>query len=127
MKIAQKVYIKNAQDEILALFRGKNAPTRPSTWDLPGGIFDDGETPEESILREIKEETDLKVKNLRTEMAVNFMGEENVEWFVVIYSAEIDGDETPTLSYEHDEYKWVSQQQFKRMAPKEPYSKIKIL
>lgn len=44
--------VKNEEDEILLIFRkGK--------WDLPKGKADDGETPEQTAIREVKEETGL--------------------------------------------------------------------
>ncbi len=37
-------------------------------WDLPGGKLEYGETPEEAVIREVKEEVDLEVK------PINLMG-----------------------------------------------------
>lgn len=47
--------IFNEQNEILCALR---SPTMllPNYWEFPGGKIDEGEAPEEALLREIKEE-----------------------------------------------------------------------
>jgi ADP-ribose pyrophosphatase YjhB (NUDIX family) len=52
-------FILNAKGELLVVRRAKE-PAK-DTLDLPGGFVDNGETAEEGILREIKEETGLEV------------------------------------------------------------------
>ena len=111
MLIAQKAYVKNKNGEILALFRGALAPARPSTWDLPGGIIEEDEDPEKSIRREIAEETGLRIKNLKIETAKTYRDEKNNSWLFVLYSAEVNGDDAVTLSFEHDEYRWIKPEQ----------------
>jgi len=50
-------FIKNEKNELLMIYRkGK--------WDLPKGKMDKGETPEECVVREVKEETGLKTVQL---------------------------------------------------------------
>ena len=51
-------FILNAKGELLVVRRAKE-PAK-DTLDLPGGFVDNGETAEEGILREIKEETGLE-------------------------------------------------------------------
>jgi len=50
----------NDQRKVLLLLRD-DKPTipYPNMWDVPGGHVDDGETPEQCIVREMKEEMDL--------------------------------------------------------------------
>ena len=47
-------------DKVLLIKRGK--PPRAGTWSLPGGAQESGETLKEAALREIYEETNLKVE-----------------------------------------------------------------
>lgn len=53
------------RDESILLIKRKNQPFK-GMWALPGGFVEYGETVEEAILREVKEETgmDAKIKRL---------------------------------------------------------------
>lgn len=48
--------IKNSEGEILLSKRDNHVLTYPNTWNLPGGVIEYGETFEQAIKREIKEE-----------------------------------------------------------------------
>ena len=56
----------NDREEIL-LFLRDNDPEipYPNMWDVPGGHVEDGETPEECIVREMKEEMDLELQDFK--------------------------------------------------------------
>lgn len=61
-------------------------------WDLPGGKLDFGETADEALKRELKEETGLKVKSSNLETVVSYTHKTEVEHFHhigVIYTAEV--------------------------------------
>lgn len=58
---ATAAFIVNEREELLVCIRGKE-PAK-GTFDLPGGFIDMGETAEEGIKREVKEETGLDVVN----------------------------------------------------------------
>jgi len=53
--------ITNDNDELLITVRGKE-PAK-GTWDLPGGFVDPGESAEEALKREIKEELNLDIQS----------------------------------------------------------------
>ncbi|MDM5433641.1 NUDIX domain-containing protein [Bacillus hominis] len=84
--------IKNEQDEILFQYPGEKY------WSLPAGAIEPGETPEEAVVREVWEETGLKVR-VKKEKGV-FGGKEfrhtysngdQVEYIVVVFECEIIG------------------------------------
>jgi len=56
-------FLKNAQGDLLLAVRA-NDPAKGS-YDLPGGFVDMDETGEEAIVRELKEETGLEIRNLK--------------------------------------------------------------
>ena len=60
---ATAAFIVNDRDELLVVRRAKEPAKGPL--DLPGGFVDMGETVEEGMRREIKEETGLDVKDIR--------------------------------------------------------------
>ena len=60
---ATAAFIVNEKDEMLVVRRAKN-PAK-GTLDLPGGFVDMGETVEEGMRREIKEETGLDVGEIQ--------------------------------------------------------------
>ena len=48
-------------DEMLLIAKRKPTGRLPNLWELPGGKVEPGETPEECLQREIKEEFDINV------------------------------------------------------------------
>lgn len=72
-------------------------------WGLPGGWADSGETPVESILREIREETglDAVVEGL---LSVEGDG----EWVEIIYLCRVPDGEPVIQKSEALEYRWVT-------------------
>src|SRR5512140_86541 len=52
--------IRNEEDEVLIVQRGEES-AHPLKWEFPGGKVSAGETPEECILREIKEELSMDI------------------------------------------------------------------
>lgn len=60
-----KIILINSKKEILLLHRD-NLPyiDAPNKWSFIGGALDEGETPEEGIIRETKEEINFDVKDV---------------------------------------------------------------
>lgn len=82
--------IKNEQGEILFQYPGGEY------WSLPAGAIEPGETPEEAVVREVWEETGLKVQ-VKKQKGV-FGGErfchiypngDQVEYIVVVFECEV--------------------------------------
>jgi 8-oxo-dGTP diphosphatase len=107
--IVAKAFVINSDGLILVLRRSKTAPTRPLTWDLPGGGVDFGEDPTEAVIREAKEEAELDLKDVR----VFITKTTNKEKYVVrlLYFAYTDTTKV-VLSFEHDDYRWVTKKEF---------------
>jgi 8-oxo-dGTP diphosphatase len=63
MKQIAAIIMENDKGELL-LYKRDNKPDIPfpGYWDLIGGHVENGETPEEALVREVKEELDLDIK-----------------------------------------------------------------
>lgn len=79
---------------------------KENLWELPGGRMEFGETAEETLIREIDEETGLPVKPIRVLDTWNSVyGDRQVTG--IIYLCEVEKAEV-RLSAEHDKFKWVN-------------------
>lgn len=116
---SQKAIIFNKKGKFLTIRRTSTAPARPNTWDFPGGDLEFGEDAMESILREIKEETGLKVKNLKPFDVESHVNNDGDFWVTIGYTA-LAVSEKVVLSFEHDEFRWVTNKEFLKLesAPK---------
>ena len=62
--------IVNPNNEVCISLRHKNAH-QGSLWEFPGGKVEQGETIKQALVREIKEELDLEIKQLRPLITIN--------------------------------------------------------
>jgi 8-oxo-dGTP diphosphatase len=53
-------------EEYLVLKRSERNDYMPLKWDIPGGIVEMGETVEQAVIREVKEETGLESSSTET-------------------------------------------------------------
>jgi mutator protein MutT len=100
----------NEVGQVLIVRRSDTDEKRPLQWDLPGGHVEPGESLEQALEREVREETALDLSGIarRLVYAVSDTFEEDelsVTW--LFFVAHITSGEV-TLSEEHDQYKWVS-------------------
>lgn len=72
----------------ILLVRRKFEPCQ-GDWSLPAGFVEWGEGPEETALREAKEETNLEIKLSQLYGVYRARGERNYEILLVVYRAEI--------------------------------------
>jgi 8-oxo-dGTP diphosphatase len=64
MKEIAAIILENDKDEFLLYLRdNKPGIPFPDHWDLIGGHVEEGETPEEALVREVKEELDIDLKD----------------------------------------------------------------
>lgn len=107
-----KAVVFNDNGEILTLFRTETAPARPNTWDLPGGDLDFGEDPGQAIVREVKEETGLDVKDVQIFDAIGFISDfDKITWVTLAYKCKVTGTGVK-ISWEHNDYRWVTPEEF---------------
>lgn len=66
MKEIAAIILENDKGEFLLYLRdNKPGIPFPGYWDLIGGHVEEGETPEQALVREVKEELDLDLKEYR--------------------------------------------------------------
>ena len=100
--------IMNAERSVLLIKRSETEDVLPGVWDIPGGTLEDGEDPKEGVLREVKEETNLEVKNLRLFHYTSSVDYGKNEQFVrLIFTGECESSDVRLNPEDHDEYRWV--------------------
>lgn len=98
-----------ARDGKMLAARRIEPPSLAGGWELPGGKVDVGETPEEALLREIREELEVDVV-LDERIGGDWpLGEHYVMW---VWTARIVGDAEPVAAEQHDQIVWVDDVSF---------------
>ncbi|MFA6158349.1 MAG: NUDIX hydrolase [Candidatus Paceibacterota bacterium] len=108
---SQKTAILNKEGKILAIRRSATDPSRPLTWDLPGGEVEEGEDLKVSMLREIQEEVGIEVKDLQLVDAIGSYNKKKEYWIGIGYKAYAVSTNV-VLSYEHDQFEWLTKEEF---------------
>lgn len=97
--------------KILLLHRVPSIDFAGNQWDDVGGRMRQFETPEETLLREVREETGLSDVRILKPIDVShyFRGDKSAEneMIVITYWCETSSNKV-ILSPEHDNYRWVS-------------------
>ncbi len=115
-KVVTSAIIRREDGDILVLRRSATDPSRAGHWDLPGGSQDDSETVEQSLLREVHEEVglddlgDIRLVFSASGIDVSSADQQTYNYVFLIYSA-TSATTSITLSYEHDDFRWVSTQE----------------
>lgn len=113
-----KVFVINNEKKILFL-RIQEGCGGAGKWDLPGGGIEENENQKDAVIREVDEETSLKLKNIKRLHEKNGkldVPESGIHSDWIFYIA--DADDTDVVMKpshwskleghpEHNEYKWV--------------------
>lgn len=105
-----KAMIRRKNNLYLVVKRSPDNPRSPNKWTLAGGHVEKGESFEECCIREVKEETGLKVvieKVIYTKFVDGREGD--LQLIHVIFETQVKGKCKVTLSDEHVDYRWVKE------------------
>ena len=91
-KIIVHAIIKH-KNKYLVTKRSKNENVYKEYWDIPGGLANQGETPREALIREVKEEVNLKIKPVKIiHEDSNLDKEKNMIFIRLVYLTNVEDD-----------------------------------
>ncbi len=106
MKLTTLCYIEH-EDSYLMLYRNKkNEDQSKGKWLGVGGKLEEGESPEECVLREVFEETGLKLKGFTSRGVITFFSDIWEDELMFMFTAdEFEGDITKACN--EGELAWI--------------------
>ncbi len=114
--VAAHALIINEDNKVLVLKRSSLNDYMPHKWDIPGGTVEVGETVEEALVRELKEETNIKIHPLYPIYAYSNLSQLPKRQTVqIVYKCEYINSAITLNPREHEEYKWVSYDKIKEL------------
>lgn len=113
MKLTTLCYIEQ-EDKYLMLHRVKKEnDLNHDKWIGVGGKFEPDETPEECLLREVREETGLTLRNYRARGIITFLSDEwETEYMHLYTAAEFEGSLTEC---DEGELVWVPKSEIENL------------
>jgi 8-oxo-dGTP diphosphatase len=94
------------------LKKSSSEDVTPNSYDIPGGRIEFGEELEDSLIREVREETGLNVKPLYPTNAWTFMTSDDFQLVGITFLAQYVSGEI-LLSDEHTQFEWISAEEIK--------------
>jgi 8-oxo-dGTP diphosphatase len=95
----------------------------PGIWEQPGGQVEEGEDPEQAVIREFKEETNLDVRISKTLRAFSIVypkaapANHLIRIDFVVKLAPNEDINNLRLTEDHDEWRFVTEDEFKMINP----------
>jgi 8-oxo-dGTP diphosphatase len=107
-KIGVSCFLIN-EDKVLVLKRSEKESFLPKYYELPGGKVEFGESAEEAVKREIKEETGISVKVIKPYSTFSYTSGDGQRHTIDIqFIVNLDGNNEIFISDAHDAYKWIT-------------------
>jgi len=91
---------------ILLLKRNSKRRTSPNKWQTASGFMKEGESAEEAVLREVKEETSLEGTITRRGNSFEVI-DEWARWIIIPFLISVESDNVVIDTEEHSEFKWI--------------------
>ena len=115
--IVKSIIFNKKLNKFLLLQRCGEDSVGANTWENAGGNIEYGESPEEAMMREIREETgitDIRIERVAYVTLVNG----NTPYLIIAYFCETSS-EIVSLSNEHQAFIWADETECREMLPKE--------
>jgi 8-oxo-dGTP diphosphatase len=110
-KTAAKAVIYS-KGKYLLLFRDKREDVSPSSWDIPGGGMEEGETAAETLIREVKEETGIDISSSEIFPIKEWnMNKGGIKIGGTDFLCFLDDCQEAVLSVEHIRAQWFSKEE----------------
>ncbi len=113
MKYAVAAVIQKG-DKVLLARRSMKSRGQPGKWENAGGEVDEGETTEQAIVREIKEELGVVFTIEKILLEGDFKNTDS-DWHVIVYGGSIVGTPKPMILEETSEVKWFNIDELKNV------------
>jgi 8-oxo-dGTP diphosphatase len=98
--------VKLDDDRILLLKRNAQRRTSPNKWQTPSGYMNEGESAEEAVLREVKEETSLNGSIMKSGSSFEVV-DEWARWLIIPFLISVKSERVVIDTSEHSEFRWV--------------------
>jgi 8-oxo-dGTP diphosphatase len=114
--VAVVAVIRNQKGQYLVLKRGEHEIAYPGKYTFPGGKIEGNDTTKETLEREVKEETGLKLKKGKILLKdKSFLRPDGQTTKVFSYLCETEMEEPVKISKDFTEYKWVTLSELKKL------------
>lgn len=107
--VAAHALVINDKKKVLVMKRASCNDYMPLTWDIPGGTVEIGETVEQALIRELKEEAGIDIEPLHPIYAYSNLSQlPKRQTIQLVYVCKYRGGDIVLNPEEHEEYKWLN-------------------
>lgn len=98
--------------KVLVVRRSRKEKFMPGYYDIPGGKVEFGETLEEALMREIREEVNLSVKVVKPYSSFSYVTLKNTRHTVDIqFLVMAKNIKNLKINDDHDDFRWISEKE----------------
>lgn len=104
----------NGDNQLLALRRGDTSPWMPGYWNITGGIIEEGETPSEAAKREVKEESGLIPRDLKSWGWVDTSSSPDACGIIYYFTGRVDNNPSSSDG-ENSQWKFIDREELNQL------------